>query len=166
MPEDQIKRAIRVATEAAKHAPDEFKEACFATVLRVELESSLEARAAIPAQPRKGTKERRSESQNLDAFLKDKQPSNDRETALVIMYYREEHQGAKDTGKDDLDAAFKEVARGRMKRINDPGQTLRDAKRDGYADSKDRGVFFLTNKGKKLVEEQLPHNRPAPDGKT
>ncbi len=155
--EHRIKAAVRAAVEAVKDVPEELRAACCGAVLQYLLTQPREGKGDgqdAEAERKRGPKQH--PSADLDAFMGERKPANDWETALVIAYHREEHAGLAATTKDDLDSAFSEVARGKMKRINEPAQVLRDAKRDGYMRSVARGKFALSNKGKKYVEEQLP----------
>jgi hypothetical protein len=162
--EERIRRAIEVATQAAEAARPEFREVCFRVVLQAELTGaeSKPTTSGIPAgaqlQPEGAQEAPADGNLSLDQFLAKKQPKTERERALVIAYHREVYGQATDTTHEDLDAAYSHVAPGVMARIGSPAQVLRDAKRDKYFDSAGRGRFRLTNRGKKLVEEQLPRN--------
>ena len=154
--DERIRDAIRLAEEASKQVTGDLRQPCFEVVLRFALDHSLGASPPAAKKGRSAALKGGSQVPTLHDFMAEKKPSNERETALVIAYHREEHLNQDSTAKDDLQAAFSEVGRGTMKRINDPSQVLRDAKRAGYFRSRDRGSFSLTNRGKKVVEEELP----------
>ena len=148
--------AIDKAAQAANYGPDEFKDKCFEVVLSAELLSSPSRLRAQDDAIGGGEADRQHDTPSLDGFLKTKRPSKERHIALVIAYHRERYAREKHTSEEDLNAAFDEVAPGTMKRINDPGQVLRDAKRARYLKAAGEGAVLLTNSGKKFVEESLP----------
>lgn len=113
---------------------------------------------AAPATP--GTTPR-----NLRAFVAAKAPATDIHFATAVAYYYRfeapESERKEGVNADDLQEACRTAGRSRLQ---NPGQTLRNAHRDGLLDRSDRGTFSINAVGENLVAMTLPSgagNAPA-----
>lgn len=96
-------------------------------------------------------------TQDIRSFYETKQPKSDTHfAATVAYYYRFEAPQAmrkESVSGEDLQDACRRVGR---TRLTNPGQTLRNAHRDGLMDKAEPGSFTLNSVGENLVAMTLP----------
>jgi hypothetical protein len=94
---------------------------------------------------------------DLRGFVGQKRPASDIHFAATVAYYYRfeapESERKDAIGPNDLLDACRIAGRGRMQ---NPGQTLRNAHRDGLLDRADRGTFRINTVGENLVAMALP----------
>lgn len=103
-----------------------------------------------------------SKSNDIKSFVESKSPKSDVQFAAVVAYYyRFEAPTAerKDTiTADSLNDAARMASR---RRPRSPGQTLTNAKNQGYLDNAERGQFRINSVGENLVAMTLPGSAPS-----
>lgn len=106
--------------------------------------------AQVPARSARG--------RDIKSFVEEKAPPSDMQFAVTVAYYYQFEAGESErkdsiTAKDLQDAARK----AKRHRLRNPGQTLRNARYNGYLDSADeRGAFKVDTVGENLVAMALP----------
>lgn len=99
---------------------------------------------------------------DLRAFVAEKNPVSDTHFAATVAYYYRfeapESERKEAVGADDLLDACRKAGRNRLQ---NPGQTLRNAHRDGLLDRADRGAFRINAVGENLVAMTLPSTGAA-----
>lgn len=96
---------------------------------------------------------------DIKTFVNDKNPTSDTQFAVTVAYYYrfevpEAERKDSITG-NDLREACRKV--NRLPRLNDPGQTLRNAHMLGYLDKAGGpGIFSINTVGENLVAMTLP----------
>lgn len=111
--------------------------------------------AAAPVQP--------SAKRDLRTFIGEKAPANDAHFATAVAYYYQfeasESERKEAITASDLIEACRLADR---TRLQNPGQTLRNAMRDGLLDRAERGAFKINAVGENLVAMALPTGTPRP----
>ena len=95
---------------------------------------------------------------DIKSFVNSKKPSNDMQFATTVAYYfafeASEAQRKESISSEDLQEACRKVGR---ERLQNPGQTLRNAHHNGLLDKAgDRGVYKINTVGENLVAVTLP----------
>lgn len=103
---------------------------------------------------------------DLKTFVAEKQPSSDVHFAAVVAYFYTFEASAGERrsaiGSDDLQNACRLTAR---PRLQNPGQTLRNASFRGFLDkAEERGQYRINTVGENLVAVTLP-GAPEPSSK-
>lgn len=108
------------------------------------------AAAPLPASPI-------GQRRDLRAFVEAKAPTSDSQFAATVAYYyrfESDESARKDAiNAEDLLEACRMAGRARLQ---NPGQTLRNAHRDGLLNRSDRGAFSINAVGENLVAMTLP----------
>lgn len=98
-----------------------------------------------------------SQTRDLRAFVAAKAPTSDIQFAATVAYYYRfeapESERKEAVNAEDLLEACRMAGRTRLR---NPGQTLRNAHRDGLLDRADRGAFSINAVGENLVAMTLP----------
>jgi hypothetical protein len=126
----------------------------------------IETASTLPASGPSGTHEGSSSTltghkpSNIKTFIDFKNPSNDIQFAAAIVYYYQfetpEPQRKVSITPDDLQEACRLTGRPRFKV---PGQTLINARHQGYLDKgSERGSYVLNSVGENLVAMTLPES--------
>jgi hypothetical protein len=113
--------------------------------------TSLPAAAPVPPATKR----------NLRSFIAEKAPASDTHFATAVAYYYQfeapESERKNAITASDLTEACRLADRARLQY---PGQTLRNAMRDGLLDRADRGAFKVNAVGENLVAMALPTEIP------
>lgn len=115
-----------------------------------------ELRADI-ADTRRPVGEPEGKGADIKTFIAQKKPtSNTHFAATVAYYYR--FEAPESDRKDSITSADLQDAcrKAQRARLNDPGQTLRDALKTGLLDKTEPGVFTINSVGENLVAMILP----------
>lgn len=103
------------------------------------------------------------QQRDLRAFVAAKAPSSDVQFATTVAYYyrfeAQESERKESVTADDLLDACRKAGRNRLQ---DPGQTIRNAHRDGLLDRANRGAFSINAVGENLVAMTLPAGSRSP----
>jgi hypothetical protein len=94
---------------------------------------------------------------DLRAFVEAKTPKNDMEFAATVAYYYQ-FEAPPENRKAGINAEdLREGCRlAQRPRLQNPGQTLRNALHTGYFDRNDQGNYVLNSVGENLVAMTLP----------
>ena len=100
---------------------------------------------------------------DIRSFVNSKNPTNDMQFAAAVAYYfafeAPEARRKKSISPDDLQDACRHLGR---ERLQNPGQTLRNACYNGLLDkAADRGTFKINTVGENLVAVTLPGDKPS-----
>jgi hypothetical protein len=99
---------------------------------------------------------------DLRMFVDSKAPGSDGQFAATVAYFfrfeSDESQRKQAITADDLLEACRVAGRARLP---NPGQTLRNAHRDGLLSRSDRGTFSINAVGENLVAMALPATAPT-----
>lgn len=101
---------------------------------------------------------------DLRTFVKEKEPKSDVHFATTVAYFYR-FEAPEEQRKSEVDAAtLREACRlADRRRLNKPGQTLRNAKKMGLLDSgSGAGAFAINTVGENLVAMTLPRKGEQP----
>lgn len=115
-----------------------------------------------PASPPLPTPVRATGKRDLRTFITEKAPASDTHFASAVAYYYQfeapESERKNAITPTDLTEACRLADR---TRLQNPGQTLRNAMRDGLLDRAEPGAFKINAVGENLVAMALPAGGPA-----
>jgi hypothetical protein len=157
--------AVRTVADALKPFEPKDQERIIRWVReKLGLASSSDHAAAHHTPPApSGPTEQREPPRDIRSFINSKDPQSDMQFAAAVAYYyrfeASEQERKLDISAEDLQEAARRVGRDRL---NNPGQTLRNAHNHGYFDKADRGRFALNTVGENLVAMALPQTTAAP----
>lgn len=118
--------------------------------------------ATPPTRPPAPVSAQPSARRDLRAFIAEKAPTTDTHFAAAVAYYYQfeapESELKNAITASDLTEACRLADR---TRLQDPGQTLRNALRDGLLDRAEPGTFKINAVGENLVAMALPTGSPS-----
>ncbi|MCI0621147.1 MAG: hypothetical protein L0387_05660 [Acidobacteria bacterium] len=143
-------RIIRWAREKLGLAPAPEAKGPKATPAVIGTPIPLSSTSASATPDRPGVRDVRT-------FVEAKTPKNDKEFAATVAYYYQ-FEAPPENRKTGINAEdLREACRlAQRPRLQNPGQTLRNALHTGYFDRNDEGNYVLNSVGENLVAMTLP----------